>query len=192
MTSHLPNISIPLRWRTVGTVQSGIAWHRKERLNARERDAIFGPRVYRWVLRGKTHEIDAVYIGETERFEIRLRSYCIVNVKPPTKTRRIREELKRCEDEGGTVELQFLDLESGQFILNGTLVNRFSLAEHTARRLLESVAVFAAEAEEYKVLNHSRRNVAKNDIVKLFNQSKDKGKLLDAVLQTLKMKPERR
>ena len=191
MTPEIPNIAIPVHWKTVEVTHSCTPWHRKPSLNVRERDAIAGPRVYRWVLRDKIHKIEAVYIGETERFEVRLRSYCIGNAKVPTKTKRIRQELKHCENEGGSVELQFLDLELGQFTLNGTLVNRFSMAEHTARLLMEGIAVFVAEAEGYQVLNHSRQNVAKKDIVKLLNQSNFKGKPLDSVLQELNMKAER-
>lgn len=179
------HIEIPLSWRAVLVKQEHFAWHRKPRLNVRERDAIAGPQVYRWVLRDKTHKIEAVYIGETERFEVRLRSYCIADAKVQTKAKRIRQELKRCEDDGGSVELQFLDLESGQFMLNGTLVNRFSTAEHSARRLMESIAVFVAEAEGYQVLNHSRKNVAKRNLLRLLNQRGIKGKHLDSALQTL-------
>lgn len=179
------HIEIPLIWKAVLVKQQHFAWHRKSRLNVRERDTIAGPHVYKWVLRDKTHKIEAVYIGETERFETRLGSYRIANTKAPVKTKRIRQELKRCEDEGGLVELQFLDFESGQFKLNGTLVNRFSRAEHTARRLMESIAVFVAEAEGYQVLNHSRKNIAKKNILKLLNQYNVKGKHLDSVLQTL-------
>lgn len=179
------HIEIPLLWKAVFVKQQHFAWHRKSRLNVRERDTIAGPQVYKWVLRDKTHKIEAVYIGETERFEARLRSYRIANAKAPTKTKRIRQELKRCEDEGGSVELQFLDLELGQFMLNGILVNHFSMLEHTARRLMESIAVFVAEAEGYQVLNHSRKNVVKKDILKFLNKRNVKGKQLESVLQTL-------
>ena len=181
------HIEIPLLWKAVVVKQQHFAGHQKPRLNVRERDAIAGPQVYKWVLRDKTHKIEAVYIGETERFETRLGSYRITNAKATAKTKRIRQELKRCEDEGGSVELQFLDLESGQFMLNGILVNRFSMAEHTARILMESIAVFVAEAEGYRVLNHSRKNVAKKNILKLLSQMNVKGKPLDSVLQMLSM-----
>ena len=181
------HIEIPLLWKAVLVKQQHFAGHQKPRLNVRERDAIEGPQVYKWVLRDKTHKIEAVYIGETERFETRLGSYRITNAKATAKTKRIRQELKRCEDEGGSVELQFLDFESGQFMLNGILVNRFSRAEHTARRLMESIAVFVAEAEGYRVLNHSRKNVAKKNILKLLSQMNVKGKPLDSVLQMLSM-----
>ncbi len=179
------HIEIPLLWKAVLVKQQHFTGHRKPRLNVRERDAIEGPQVYKWVLRDKTHKIEAVYIGETERFETRLGAYRIANAKAPTKTKRIRQELKRCEDEGGSVELQFLDLETGQFTLNGTLVNRFLMTEHTARILMESIAVFVAEAEGYRVLNHSRKNVAKKNILKLLNKMNVKGKPLDSVLQML-------
>jgi hypothetical protein len=181
------HIEIPLLWKAVLVKQQHFAGHQKPRLNVRERDAIAGPQVYKWVLRDKTHKIEAVYIGETERFETRLGSYRITNAKATAKTKRIRQELKRCEDEGGSVELQFLDLESGQFMLNGILVNRFSMAEHTARILMESIAVFVAEAEGYRVLNHSRKNVAKKNILKLLSQMNVKGKPVDSVLQMLSM-----
>ena len=176
------HIEISLRWKAVLDKQEHFAWHRKPRLNIRERDAIAGPQVYKWVLRDKTQKIDAVYIGETERFETRLGAYRIANAKAPTNTKRIRQELKRCEDEGGSVELQFLDLESRQFMLNGTLVNRF---EHTARILMESIAVFVAEAEGYRVLNHSRKNVAKKNILKSLSRLNVSGNRLDSVLQML-------
>jgi len=180
------HIEIPLSWKIVLVKGQLFAWHRKPRLNVQQRDVIAGPQVYRWVLKDKTHKITAVYIGETERFEVRLKSYCITNATAPTKTKRIRQELKRCEDEGGSVELQFLDLESGQFTMNGTFINRFSLPQHSARILMESIAVFLAEAEGYIVLNHSRPNVIKKDIVKIFNKSSDKRKLLDSVLHSMK------
>jgi hypothetical protein len=185
------HIEIPLPWKAVLVKQEHFAWHRKPHLNVRERDAIAGPQVYKWVLRDKTRNIEAVYIGETERFETRLGSYRIANAKAPAKTKRIRQELKRCEDEGGSVELQFLDFESCQFMLNGILVNRFSMAEHTARILMESIAVFVAESEGYRVLNHSRKNVVKKNILKLLNQSNDKCKLLDSSLQTLNIRVPR-
>lgn len=186
IANAVPNIEIPLSWKTVLAKEQHFPWHKKPRLNVRERDIISGPRVYRWVLTDKTHKTEAVYIGETEKFEVRLRSYCIANSKAPTETKRIRHELKHCEDEGGSVELQFLDLESGQFILNGTLIDRRSLAEHTARILLESIAVFVAKAEGYRVLNHSRKNVLKKVIMRLFKLSDDK---VDAILQTLEKSP---
>jgi hypothetical protein len=179
------HVEIPLLWKAVLVKQQHFAGHRNPRLNVQERDAVAGPQVYKWVLRDKADKIEAVYIGETERFETRLGSYRIANAKAPTKTKRIRQELKRCEDEGGSVELQFLDLESGQFMLNGTLVDRFSMAEHTARILMESIAVFVAEAEGYRVLNHSRKNVAKKNTLKLLNQMNVKGKPLDSLLQML-------
>jgi hypothetical protein len=64
------------------------------------------------------------------------------------------------------------------------------MAEHTARILMESIAVFVAGAEGYRVLNHSRKNVAKKNIVKLLIQMKVKGKPLDSVLQMLDISPQ--
>jgi len=86
MTLDVPQIVVPLCRRTIEVTKNSIAWHRKPRLNVRERDAIEGPRVYRWVPRGKTHKIDAVHIGKTERFEVRLRSYCIAKAKVTTRS----------------------------------------------------------------------------------------------------------
>jgi hypothetical protein len=184
------HIKVPLLWKAVLVKQQHIAWHRKPRLNVQERDVIAGPQVYKWVLEDKNQKVEAVYIGETERFETRLGSYRIGNANAPAKTQRIRQELKRCEDEGGLIELQFLDLELGQFMMNGILVNRLLMAEHTARILMESIAVFVAGAEGYRVLNHSRKNVAKKNIVKLLIQMKVKGKPLDSVLQMLDISPQ--
>jgi hypothetical protein len=63
-----------------------------------------------------------------------------------------------CEDHGGIVELQFLDLGLDGFLLNGQPVNMASLVEHEVRLMLENVSIIMAKAANLKIINTLRES----------------------------------
>ena len=75
--------------------------------------------------------------------------------------------MRGCEGHGGTVDLEFLDLEGKEFRLNGMEITQHSVADHSVRPLLESIAIVTAEVQGLMVLNHARENVARHDFNEL-------------------------
>jgi hypothetical protein len=73
--SHVLKIDIPLHWTLVLVKGSRFNWHKDLPKTVLARDMLTGPKIYRWVLRGGTNEILAVYIGQSERFEERMSEY---------------------------------------------------------------------------------------------------------------------
>ena len=149
-------IDIPLEWTSVTVKGENFPRHQGKIRSRRAKDKIKGPQIYRWVLRKRSGEISAVYIGQTEDFEIRLRAYregksgCDGSV--------VQSAMKECDEDGGSVELQFLDLVKGAFRMNGTPINRASLGEPDVRLMMESIAIVAARADGVRLLNQVREN----------------------------------
>jgi hypothetical protein len=163
-STPISSLLISLNWIPVLVDGVKYPWHRKPQKYARNRELINGPRIYRWVLRSKVGDIESVYIGQSEKFEKRLTRY-----------RRLRESgtevyvnnaFSDCEEHGGTVELQFLEV--AEFEINGTLVDTSarSLGNHVVRQLLETTAILTAQSEPPNLLNRPSKNVQLKDALK--------------------------
>jgi hypothetical protein len=163
--NSIKSFKIPLNWRSVLVEEQTYPWHRKIQRSAKHRDLIDGPRIYRWVFKNQNGEIQAVYIGQSERFQSRLSGY-----RTPTKTNPqdtdviVRNEIDEWEEQGGTVELQFLEIAA--FGVNGQVVDSSmkSLGNHEVRVLLESIAIVTAKSEPYRLINRLSKNVHRKDI----------------------------
>jgi hypothetical protein len=120
------------------------------------------------VLKNNSGEVEAVYIGQGEKFQKRLAKY-----RWPAKTNAkstdaiIKKMLVLCEEKGGTVELQFLEITG--FEINGQLIDSStkSLGNHEVRILLESIAIVTAKSEMPTLLNRLSKNVHEKDLESL-------------------------
>lgn len=153
------SIVVPLHWLPVRVKESHFNWHKNLPKTVRERDQISGPKVYRWVLRTQTGEIQAVYIGQSEKFQARVSDYRRGDKAGLDLDDTVQARMKRCENCGGTVELQFLDLDAGPFKINGMQVTNSSLADHDIRLMMESIAIVTARAANLPVINRLQENV---------------------------------
>jgi hypothetical protein len=146
-----------LRWRPVLLKGEPFPWHRQAIPSARARETIAGPQVYRWTMRDRIGAISGSYIGETGEFVARLCAYR--SGKSDREASTVRAAMRRCEGDGGMVELCFLDLEKWTLRVNGKLTTNRSLADHDVRLMLEKTAILTARVEGIRVLNDVRENV---------------------------------
>jgi hypothetical protein len=166
VTDKFPTVDIPVYWSDVLVRGNHFRWH-DQRLSERARQQIAGPRVYRWVLRLGNGEVVS-YIGQTEDFERRLRSYRVGSTS--NRHSHVRAAIQECASGGGTVGLCFLDLETGGFWMYGRLINRRSLTDHEVRMMMEGVAILKALADGEKLLNRLRRNAVELMMVRHLRQ----------------------
>jgi hypothetical protein len=183
-TENVPALEIPVCWAPVLVNGKAFGWH-EQKLNSRAKEQIAGPRVYRWVLRTHSGEV-LVYIGQTENFEKRLRSYR--RGAGEQIHSRVRTAIEQCKNGGGTVELYFLDLQTGAFRMFGRLIDRSSLNHHEVRIMMEGVAVLKALAGEEKLLNRYRRNAVETMMAQLLKPypSEMRKDILEEVQRTLR------
>lgn len=161
------SIEIPLYWMPVLVKGHHFPWHKNLPKTTQARDMISGPKVYRWVLRTKTGRVESIYIGQSEKFQERISAYRTGNQKALGSDKAVLANLGHCEDSGGAVELQFLDVDMGSFRIYGKLVNNSSLGDHDIRLMMESIAIVAARASNLKVLNRLRENAHLKEIAHL-------------------------
>lgn len=161
------NIEIPLHWKPVPVDGGHFSWHRNPPKNVRARDTISGPKVYRWVLRKVTGEIASVYIGQSEKFQRRVSAYRKGKQTPLEPDGAVQSAFKEWAENGGTVELQFLDLEIEPFCINGERVTIPALAYQDTRLMMESIAIFSSRASGLKVLNRLQENVHVKELRRL-------------------------
>lgn len=159
----IPSIKIPFHWKQVLEKEGYFPWHRV--VPKKPAKHIRGPQVYRWVLR-KGDEISSVYIGQSEQFEKRLGDYR----RPNHYDSALQAAMRECEEGGGRVELDFLDLGSGSFRINGKLISHASLSNHDVRMMMESIAIMTAGVEGITLLNHVRDNTLVRIMVGLAKQ----------------------
>ena len=69
----------------------------------------------------------------------------------------VQNEIFRCEEHNGTVDLEFLELRT-PFRINGKLINDFSLGEPDVRIMMEHIAIVTARAEGLKLINRLSDN----------------------------------
>jgi hypothetical protein len=166
--NSIESFKIPLNWHSVLVEGQSYPWHQKPQRHAKHRDLVGGPRIYRWVFKNQNGEVQEVYIGQSERFQSRLSGY-----RTPTKTNPqdtdviVHDAIVEWEKQGGTVELQFLEIAA--FEVNGQRVDSStkSLGNHEVRVLLESIAIVTAKSEPYKLINRLSKNVHRKDIDQL-------------------------
>ena len=102
--NSVESFKIPLNWQPVLVKGQVYPWHRKPQRYAKYRELIEGPRYYRWVFKNQNGEIQAAYIGESEKFQNRLSGY-----RPPTKKNQqdtdviVHKAFDDCEKQGGMV-----------------------------------------------------------------------------------------
>jgi hypothetical protein len=156
MTS-VNSFTIPLNWQPVLIDDNAFPWHRKSPRYLKNRARINGSQVYRWVFRGKNHEVEAVYIGQSEVFQKRISYYRGLAKKKDS-------EFAKCEEQGGVIELEFLHFD--KFEVNGKRIddNRRSLGDHDVRLLLECIAIVTAKLEKPRVLNRLLENADKKQL----------------------------
>jgi hypothetical protein len=75
--------------------------------------------------------------------------------------------MRSCENCGGIVQLEFLDLDERSLELNGRLLNNEALRHHEARLMVESIAIFTAKASKLKVLNEMREDAYLKAILRI-------------------------
>ncbi len=182
---------LPLNWRPVLVEGKAFLWHRTSPKYLKHRELIRGPRIYRWAFKNKAGEIEAVYIGQSEAFHNRIAGY-----RTPTKTNQndtdviLNKKFASCEENGGTVELQFLEVAA--FEINGQLIDASvnSLGNHDVRLLLESVATVTAKSEHPNpaLLNRLSKNVHEKELESLLKSMppKRRRELLESAIDKLK------
>jgi hypothetical protein len=168
---QIPEIELRLVWKPV-RLAGGVPfdWHLEPARYARDRDQLSGPKVYRWLLKNADGGLDSCYIGQSLEFEQRLAEYRSGRFGRAGTERLVREEMRRCEERGGTVELEFLDLASGQFSLNGWLINTYELGNLDVRLMMESIATIGARTQNIKVINRLGQNAYEMKIISLVNE----------------------
>jgi len=177
------NIDVPLRWKSVLVKGMHFDWHKHPPRNVRERDLISGPRIYRWLLRTTSGEIEFVYIGQSERFQERVSAYRNLDHRRVESDRAFQSRLKKYEDCGGTVELEFLDLDAESFCINGKAITNASLGDHDIRLMMESIAIVDARVRKLSILNQLHDNVHLKDLKRLVKQNP---KVIEQILQKLR------
>ena len=168
---EVANINIPLNWKAVLVNGTYFEWHKHPPRNIRERDLISGPRVYRWLMRRTSGEIELVYVGQTERFEKRVSEYRGGKQSRVEPVSTFLSTARKCEDSGGSVELQFLDLDKESFSVNGKAITNASLGDHDVRLMMEGIALVDARARNLSVLNRLHQNVHIKDLRRIVNQN---------------------
>jgi len=158
-------VEIALSWKPTLFEEKHFNWHR-DPLYTSHTMRVGGPRVYRWFMRQKNGEVESVYIGESGDFYERLLDYRL-RVQRQDDRDDLVNAMRDCENCGGAVELQFLDLDEGSFDLNGKLVNGETLRYHETRLMMESIAIFMAKASNLKVLNELREDAYLTAILKI-------------------------
>lgn len=170
MSASVPveSFKIPLDWHPVLTDGIAFPWYRGSPKPWKDRELIEGPRVYRWAFKNKAGDIEAVYIGQSGKFQRRLASYRKPRKTAPKSTDVILSKMfESCEQKGGAVELQFLEI--APFKINDLLIETStrSLGNHEIRLLIESIAVVTAKLEKPKLLNRLFKNVHEKDLENL-------------------------
>jgi hypothetical protein len=119
---------------------------------APDRERLEGAHVYQWVFRGADGHLEQCYIGQSGNFEGRLPDYrSEIPAKNSTEAF-VQEEMRQCEKRGGTVDLEFLELET-PLCINGKLINKYSLGDREVRLMMENIAIVTAKANGVKLLN---------------------------------------
>jgi len=157
-----------LNWKSILVNEKVYPWHKESPKQPKDKELINGPRVYRWVFKNQAGEVESIYIGQSEKFQNRLSGY-----RTPTKINQkdtdviVHRAFSECERHGGTIELQFLEVEKLE--INGQLIDTTiqSLGNQEIRLLLELIAVLTAKLEKAKLHNRFSKNVHEKDLEKL-------------------------
>lgn len=172
MNLIVPNTRVKISWRTV-TASDQPDWlfrnHRQitPSLSARIR----GPQIYRFLF--NVEQTPSCYIGESGRFEARLRAYRgklkdlrssepsiaptpeqlgkIVKELKSYSTTRVGALIQNAERDGSKVELQLIDFP--EFSFNGTEISLSLLSYPFRRKAMENLAIVDAESSPLRVLN---------------------------------------
>jgi hypothetical protein len=155
---NTPSFVVQLHWKAIKLCDGRrFDWHKKRARAARDREQLEGPRVYRWVLRGTDGLPEQFYIGQAGNFEQRLPKYRSRKLAVDSTEALVQNEIFRCEEHNGTVDLEFLELRT-PFRINGKLINDFSLGEPDVRIMMEHIAIVTARAEGLKLINRLSDN----------------------------------
>ena len=172
----VPNIEIPLCWEKPELVKGKhFVWHRENLYNipANEISKLMcGAKVYRWLMRSKSNEMESCYIGQSVDFDQRLNQYRRSFRKPDGKHKLLVEAMRDCENSNGTVNLEFLCVGVDGFQLNEILINRWTLGNQDVRLMMESISIaaFRAQHPNVKLINHQRKSAfarAEPELMKL-------------------------
>jgi hypothetical protein len=148
-------VEVPLVWhRVLLAAGQSFPWHRCPAPYARDREPLERPQVYKWVLRDANRE--RAYIGEAGAFDRRLGQYR--SPDNDTTEQRVRQAMDECEQCGGTVELWFLEITTGSFLLNGRLIDRHSIGDKNVRLILENLAILEEKQNKTTLLNVIEEN----------------------------------
>lgn len=161
------SVLIPLEWKAVVLANgTRFDWHKAEARDARDREQLSGARVYRWALRGPDGSIKDLYIGQSGKFEKRLSSYRSKKLAKGSTEALVRDAMGECERQRGTVDLEFLHIET-PFIINGKRIDKHSMGLPEVRIMIEHIAIVTAKAERIHVINQLRANANLVAILKL-------------------------
>jgi hypothetical protein len=171
MNETSPSFVLPLHWKAVVLCDgSRFDWHKKGARAARDREQLEVACVYRWVFRAANSRPEQfyLYIGQSGKFEERLPSYRSTNPAAGSTEELLRREMSRCEEQGGKVDLEFLDL-GNPLRINGKLINKYSLGERDVRVMMENISIVTAKADGIKLINRLGDNTNE---VKILNLAK--------------------
>lgn len=163
-------VTIPLRWVPV-VLSNGkrFNWHRERALADADRRRLDGARVYRWILRDVDGKIERVYIGESGAFEERITQYRSDCPADGTTEATLRAEMNNCEVNHGSVDLEFLSLET-PISINGKMVNNYALGERNVRLMMENIAIVTAKAQGLKLVNRLGENIIETKLLALLQK----------------------
>ena len=162
----LPTIEIPLHWKQVLLGNGRFDWHKKKVRAYSDRDQLAGAKVYKWVFRGVDGIPTEFYIGQCADFKERLGKYRTVVKADGSTEALVQSAARKCEEQGGSVDLEFLDLGT-PLLVNGKLVDQYALGDLDVRLMMESIAIVSMRASGFKLVNRLGDNAYYRQILAL-------------------------
>jgi hypothetical protein len=153
MNETTSNLVVPLHWKAVVLGNgSRFDWHSQTARSPDDRAQLEIACVYRWVFRGADGRPEKFYIGQSGKFEHRLPNYRSEKPAAGSTEERLRHEMSLCEERGGRIDLEFLDL-STPLRINGKPISNYSLGESYVRVMMENIAIVTARKDGVKLIN---------------------------------------
>jgi hypothetical protein len=175
-------IHVNFKWRTItGSNQEDWPFRQGKQISPSLLAQIIGAKVYRFYFHAGVGTV-ACYIGESERFERRVREYiralslmrlsgsladstverlenAIKNLHRHSKVR-VAAGIVNAEIDGTMVELQLIDFE--EFGFNRVVISPNTLSDPFHRKVIENLAILDASSSGIRLLNRGRDAAAKS------------------------------
>lgn len=68
------------------------------------------------------------------------------------------------------MDLEFLDLDAGQFYLNGALIGNYAIGDRDVRLMMESIATIGARKQRVRLINRLGENANYSNALDLLNE----------------------